>query len=134
MAGILAGLDGGLGFGFSPFSLKIGGGIDLGSKRPGGCKSHDPSKKWVICPNDQVVEAAKFAVAEFNKKYGNNLVFQVVLEAWVFTNPCGKKEYSIELVVIDGCLNRVLKFHAVVTETPCAARKRTLVSFDQIVD
>ncbi|XP_011658838.1 uncharacterized protein LOC105436096 [Cucumis sativus] len=129
------GIGGGIGLGLPGLNIKIGGGIGLGNKRPGGCKSHDPSKKWSVCPNDRVVEIyARFAVDEYNRKHGRNLVFQSVLEAWVYVYPCGKKEYSIELVVREGCGNHVLKYHAVVTETGCAARRKTLVSFDQIDD
>ncbi|KAE8645826.1 hypothetical protein Csa_017081 [Cucumis sativus] len=132
------GIGGGIGIGIGVPGIKvsIGGGIGIGSRK-GGCKSHDPSKKWSQVPNAQadqvIINVANFAVAAFNQKYGNKLVFHAVLEAWVVVLPDGKKEYSIELVAKD-CLNRCLYFHAIVIEIVGVPPGWNLFSFTQISD
>ncbi|KAA0031425.1 phloem filament protein [Cucumis melo var. makuwa] len=125
----------GIGFGLPGFNISIGGGIGIGGRK-GGCKSHNPSKKWIQLHNvkaPDVLEAAKFAVDAFNKKYENNLEFQYVTEAWVH-EVNNEKEYSIELVAKD-CFHRLLEFHAVVIEKTVDHKKIwILVSFERIFD
>lgn len=125
----------GIGLGIPGINISIGGGIGIRGRK-GGCKSHDPSKKWteIKSVNDPaIIEIAKFAVKVFNQKHGNNLQFQAVLEAWVVVHVDGKKEYSIELVAKD-CLHRCLQYHAVVIEICGTPPGWNLVSFNQIVE
>lgn len=101
-----------------------GGGIGIG----GGDKSDDPSR-WV--PID-VIEAAEFAVFQFNVDHGNDLKFQHVFKHSIRQIDVHTKEYTIELVAKD-CLHRDLPFKAVVIEKINGTKKhRTLVSFKVI--